>query len=119
MKCEGCPFSQHVYGFKDNRVGNPKVHKWYPNDVCRKRRDSCHLTPATFPLINRALTGSLSAQERTVLEAIGRGEVPDDALAVVRVALRSTDFAIDDVEERENGDKFISLWYREQPKEQA
>ena len=57
MKCEGCPVAYHVYGFQDNRVGNPKVHKWYPNDVCRSRREPCHLTPDQLEAIRKAIAG--------------------------------------------------------------
>jgi len=56
-ECEGCPVAYHVYGFQDNRVGNPKVHKWYPNDVCRSRRDPCHLTPDHQRIINAMIRG--------------------------------------------------------------
>ena len=61
----------------------------------------CHLTPA----------------HQTIIDAMIRGKVPDDAIAIMLHALESTDFAIDDAEERENGDKFITIWYRQQRKE--
>ena len=57
MKCEGCPIAYHVYGFQDNRVGNPKVHKWYPNDVCRRKREDCRVAPAQFQIIKAMMAG--------------------------------------------------------------
>jgi ribosomal protein S27AE len=59
---------------------------------------------------------NLTPDLQRIIKAMIAGEVPEAALEVVFRSLTATDFEIDDVEERPNGDKFLTIWYRQDNK---